>query len=537
MLRHSVRTHLNHIAGYADILRQEASDSGDADLSVIFDGIRAAALELRELSLAYFHDPLPGEPPKEGLAELEKGIYGVLYDIIAFVQTVKRKLKGESALRFLPDTEKILDAANSIVELFEARLSTHFPETSGQFPPDMPARLRAGRLAPAPRAGRIIMVDDNQFNREILCRHLERQGHFVRQAADGRTALELLRKEGFDLLIMDVMMPGMNGYQLLEAVKADPALRGIYVIVISSLDDTQSIARCIQLGAEDYLPREFEPVILKARIESCLEKRVLKAKEELYIAAVHDAERGLSESLAEGADYVRGLLPEPLHGGGITSDWIFIPSRSLGGDVFGYHRLSDGRLALYLLDVSGHGIGAALYSVTLMNLLKTQSLKDADFGDPASVLARLNAAFQMEAQNNLYFTAWYGVWDEDRRRLRYASAGSPPAVLTLPGGGVERLTTPCIAIGIDADAEYLRAEIELPEGSSLYLFSDGAYEVMTKEGSMLGLDAFVGILAGAWGRRRRPLLPGLVDTIRGLCAREGFDDDVSLVEFRFEPKN
>ncbi len=532
-IRHSVRTFLNHIAGYGDILRQEAEDSGEAGLCETYDGIRQAALELRELALPFFLEPSEGGIAEEDRPERERAIYGALYDIIALIQGAKRRGDAEWTSRFLPDTEKILEAANGIVEIFEERLEAHRDFVEEYEPEALPVGLGDVELPPAPKAGRILVVDDNLFNRELLGRHLERQGHVVCQAADGASSLEILRHAPFDVLVLDVMMPGMNGYQLLEAVKADERLKDLYVIVISALDDTKSIARCIQLGAEDYLPREFEPVILKARIESCLEKKSLKDKEELYVAAVMETERRLRAELQEGAAYVRGLLPPRLPGPGLKSDWVFIPSLSLGGDVFGYHAIEGGRVALYLIDVSGHGIEAALFSVTLMNMLKTQVLPRADFGEPSSVLERLNASFRMEEQNNLYFTAWYGVWDPATRELAYASAGAPPAVLLLPGGGVEQLETGGMIVGVDEGAEYRSERMVLPAGSSLYLFSDGIYEIRTQDGSVLGIEAFVGLLAGLAARGRGPLLPALIESVRGLAKKRRFEDDVSMLEFVF----
>lgn len=240
--------------------------------------------------------------------------------------------------------------------------------------------------------------------------------------------------------------------------------------------------------------------------------------------------RLLDEGLAEGADYVRGLLPPRISDKGLKADWAFIPSRALGGDIFSYHPLGDRRLAIFLLDVSGHGIGAALYSVTLMNIIRSRALVGADFGDPASVLGRLNESFQMESQNNLYFTAWYGVWDEKTRELVWSSAGGPPAVLLLPGGGVERLATDGMAIGFDPAATYRAERQVLPPGSRLYLFSDGIYEVTTRDGSMLGLDAFIGLLAAVTRNETPPPLLGVTDMVRGLSLTGGFADDVSLVE-------
>lgn len=532
-LRHSVRTLLNHIVGYADILRQEAEDLEADGLSPIYALIRASALDLRSPALHYFRDSSPdsGHSYDEEAPDLLRQVYSHLYDIIGQVQAAKRSLAGEADGHFLPDTEKILEAANGVIGIFEASLEKD-PEEEAckEAGPERGSRLATASFPRASQTGRILVVDDNEFNRELLARHLERQGHLVCQAADGAAALEVLREAPFDILILDVMMPGMNGYQLLEAVKAAPQLKAIHTIVISALDDTQSIARCIQLGAEDYLPREFEPVILRARIESCLEKARLKAKEEVYLAAVRATERSLWESLAEGAEYVTSLLPPRLSRPSLRCDWVFIPSRALGGDVFGYHPLGGRRLAVFLLDVSGHGIGAALYSVTLMNLLKTRGLPDTDFADPGAVLHSLNKAFQMEDQNNLYFTAWYGVWDERKRELHYASAGGPPALVLLPNGSMPRLETGGTAIGIDPEAQYSSLVAALPQGSRFFLFSDGAYEFRNREGAVFGLEMFTDLLRAFSSSSSGPDLSSFVETLRGLSQDRRFEDDVSLVE-------
>jgi sigma-B regulation protein RsbU (phosphoserine phosphatase) len=538
---HAVRTKLNHIVGYGDILRLDAEESGRKELAEDFSRIRDAALALRE--------PLARRLSGSGAAALEAAeserldqlAYGILYELVARLQSVKGKAQGFGERDFAEDIEKMLEASNGILELLSIESAGASEDPPGDiFAPE--PELAEDRLEPPKHIGRILVVDDNLFNRELLARHLERQGHHVRAAADGVAALESLVAEEFDIAIIDLMMPGMNGYQLLERIKADEKLSDLYVIVISALDDTQSIARCIRLGAEDYLPREFEPVILRARIESCLEKKRLKAEQELYVAALVDTQERLRAELRGGAAYVRSLLPPRIDEADIRSDWMFLPSASLGGDVFGYGRLdrrpSDtdaGRFALYLIDVSGHGIESALFSCTLLNLLKTQVLPGADFLDPGSVFAKLNASFRMEEQNNLYFTAWYGVWDPRTRELAYASAGSPPAVLILPGGGAVELVTGGMLVGLDTEAHYEVHVRTIPKGSKLYLFSDGIYEFRTKAGAIFGLDAFIAMLEAnaAASPPGSSALDAVLKEAKAKAARSRFLDDVSLVEFVF----
>lgn len=529
-LRHSVRTSLNHIAGFSGLLCRESADEGLPGLSELYGKIESDALTLRDRAVPCFLSLEEGGPAEKERAELVRQSYGLLYDIIALIQTAKRRSDGDP--RYLADTDKILGAANRVVELFEDR---PLPGPEKEEEEELPDPGLEAKASAPPRSGRILVVDDDQLNRDLLARHLERQGHVVCTASDGAGALALLREAPFDVVLLDVMMPGMNGYQLLARIKSDERLRELYVIVVSALDDTRSIARCIQLGAEDYLSREFEPVVLKARIESCLEKKSLKEKEALYIAAVTETEKRLRAELQEGAAYVRGLLPPRFAGPALSTDWVFIPSLSLGGDVFGYHEIAGGggRLALYLIDVSGHGIEAALFSVTLMNLLKSQVLPGADFGEPASVLSRLNASFRMEEQNNLYFTAWYGVWDTSTRSLSFASAGGPPALLVLPGGESRELQTGGMIVGVDETAEYEMSRIEVPRGAGLYLFSDGVYEIKLEGGGILGLDNFSKLLAAGASAGLRPFLPSLIEEIRGLAPQRRFEDDVSVVEFRF----
>jgi len=152
---------------------------------------------------------------------------------------------------------------------------------------------------------RVLIVDDNEVNRDLLVRRLKRQGYDVLVASNGFEALELMRSTALDLVLLDIMMPQMNGYQVLETLKADPALRYIPVIMISAVNDIESIVRCIELGAEDYLSKPFNPVLLRARINACLEKKRLRDQEQAYLKKLA-AEQEKSEQL------LLNILPAPI---------------------------------------------------------------------------------------------------------------------------------------------------------------------------------------------------------------------------------
>ena len=145
----------------------------------------------------------------------------------------------------------------------------------------------------------ILVVDDNEGNRDMLARRLARQRYEVRTASSGRAALDVLLKESIDLVLLDVMMHDLDGYAVLERMKAAPESRHIPVVMISALDEMESVVRCIQLGAEDYLPKPFDPVLLQARVGACLEKKRLHDQEQRHLAELDDWNRTLEQRVAE----------------------------------------------------------------------------------------------------------------------------------------------------------------------------------------------------------------------------------------------
>ena len=248
-----------------------------------------------------------------------------------------------------------------------------------------------------------------------------------------------------------------------------------------------------------------------------------------------DAQRSeeLDRDLEKASRYVRSLLPAPLTDGPVRTEWFYLPSTRLGGDVFGYDWLDPDTLALYLIDVSGHGVGAAMHSVSLLNVLRQRALPNTDLREPAAVLAELNAMFQMERHSGMFFTMWYGVYRVAARTLRYACAGHHAAYLV---SGDRRtstaLKTPGLMIGAAPEARYREADTPVPQGSSLYVFSDGVFEVVTADQKQWGLHDLLPVMLA-------PPPPGESDADRiyravKAIARPGpLDDDFSILVVTF----
>lgn len=242
------------------------------------------------------------------------------------------------------------------------------------------------------------------------------------------------------------------------------------------------------------------------------------------------ARQALADELAQAAAYVRSLLPEKLTGE-IVSDYEFVSSSQLGGDLFGYHWLDERHLAFYLLDVCGHGVGAALLSVSVHHALRSETLPNVCFARPAEVLTALNRAFPMEDHDGRFFTIWYGVYDRQTRELRYASAGHPPAVLFNSDSEETRLGCANLIAGVDSNTVYEEHTHLVPPHSRLYLFSDGVFEAEVPSGELLGLAGLVKLLQSATTAASRPRF--VYEQVGTGPGKGDLADDFSLLEFRF----
>lgn len=387
-------------------------------------------------------------------------------------------------------------------------------------------------VAPVVSKGSILIVDHDRLSREILARNLQREGYVVEFEENGVHALVRLGEGKFDLALWEVQLPSLSGLDMLNCARQDAVLQHIPIVLLSEAKDAELVIRCVEAGADDYLPRPFNPALLKARIRASMERKSLRDQEQQLLARIKAYQERISSELADATTYLTSLLPQPLHEP-FVADWRFIPSSELGGDCFGYHWIDEDHFALYLLDVCGHGVGAALLSVTALNVLRSQALNGVDFRNPSEVLGAANQAFPMERQNNRYFTLWYGVYQRSTGKLTYASGGHPPALLFEPGAAnAKKLVARGMMVGAMPNSRYTSQSCEIPSGSRLFVFCDGVYEITLPDGRTYTLDEFTGLLG------KLPVdvpvdLDAIIAQIRHLRGSNELEDDLSLIAIQF----
>ena len=394
--------------------------------------------------------------------------------------------------------------------------------------------LRSGAGQPA----NILIVDDTAANLQVLAGMLKDRGYKVRPVPSGKLALLAARSDSPDLILLDINMPEMNGYEVCTQLKADDKLRGIPVIFISALTEQLDKVKAFATGGVDYITKPFQMEELHARVETHLTLRRLQIELEDTNARLATANDRMSRDLKAAATIQESFLPRKAPGiPGAEFAWIYRPCDELGGDGLNVIPLGDDKVALYILDVSGHGVASALLSVALSRLLSPPSepssilIRDGnrlDITPPAEVAAHLNRLFPFDSATEQFATLVYGILDVANGVFRYVSAGHPGPIHSVLSNGPVLLESPGSPIGLGED-RYEERSICLAPGDRLYLYSDGVPEAMDVAGNAFSNARLLeAILQG----RSEPLKEG-VDTLLGNIARwqgdEKPQDDISIL--------
>jgi len=334
-----------------------------------------------------------------------------------------------------------------------------------------------------PGRAALLIVDDNEDNRYTLTRRLKREGYTnLTTANDGRQALELLQSQAFDLMLLDIMMPEVNGYQVLEQLKAGGKLRDLPVIMISALDEIESVIRCVELGAEDYLAKPFNPTLLRARVGASLEKKRLR-----------DAVRASLERLEQELDAARtlqlGMLP------GTFPSWsaeqpvevcaLMDPAKEVGGDLYDFFDAGDGVFCFLVGDVSGKGAPAAMFMARARSLVRMAvalwGRLGAERASPAGIAETVNRELCQNNRDRMFVTVFLGFLDMKTGVITYVNAGHLGPHILRGSGEIEQTTgRPEAPLAVRPGSSYQNRTLTLQPGDGVFVCTDGVIEAMSE---------------------------------------------------------
>jgi phosphoserine phosphatase RsbU/P len=347
---------------------------------------------------------------------------------------------------------------------------------------------------------KILIVDDEPFNVDYLEQELEDSDYRIVAAVNGQDALEKLRFDSPDLILLDIMMPVMDGFEMLSRLKANPSTRDIPVIVISANSDLRSVVKGIQLGAEDYLPKPFEPTLLHARISSSLEKKRLRDIEHLYL-------KSLERELDIAREIQKGFLPSTLPK---VDGWeiaeYFKAASEVAGDFYDAFLLPDGNLVCVVGDVCDKGVGAALFMTLFRSLIRVTSTTDV-FHDrmetkiltPRERLSHVisftnHYIAETHYEANMFATIFVGIFNVKDGTLTYVNCGNEPPLILGKGSAMTTLPPTGPVVGLFADATFSVKETLIEKNEILLAFTDGIPDSKNPDGDFFGTQRLIAAL-------------------------------------------
>jgi sigma-B regulation protein RsbU (phosphoserine phosphatase) len=400
---------------------------------------------------------------------------------------------------------------------------------------------------------RILVVDDSSSYRRLLSSALKRRGYDVCEAADGTEALAALAEDtSVRMVVSDWEMPRTDGPELCRAVRAHDFGRYIYFILVTARDTSEDLVIGMEAGADDFLTKPVDQTELVVRMRAG--ERVIRLEQSLEernrrLNAAYDL---IKEDLRAAAKMQRTLLPgsESLSAGGMHGQWMFLPSAFVSGDTLNFFSLNARTIGFYNIDVSGHGVPAAMLSVTLSRLLAQERggggllmrepNPDGGFlpSKPHTVVAGLNELFQMTAEDTTYFTLVYGTVDTVTGEGLLTQAGHTNPVLVSAGGRERIVGEGGFPVGMMPDAQFASIPFSLAAGDRLYLYSDGITECSCPSGAMYGEDRLFAFFRAADAVPLDEVTAELERSLRDWRGAdiENFEDDVSLLVIERERK-
>ena len=373
---------------------------------------------------------------------------------------------------------------------------------------------------------RILIVDDAKTNIDILVEAL-RDEYKLSVAVDGATALRSIDKSAPDLVLLDIVMPGIDGYEVCRRLRGRESTRELPVMFLSSLEDVKDKTRGFEVGGNDYLTKPFEVLEVKARVRS-----LLKAK--AYTDAIREA---IARDLRIAREIQMGILPtdldEATSGTGLDVHAVIEPAQKVGGDLYEVLRATDDRIVLALGDVSGKGIPAALFMAVAVTILRTLA---RHIVDPAEILSRLNDELARQNPRGMFVTMQCLVFDLEHRRVSYAGAGHHELAILSPGRS-PRLACPSSGrpAGLMALNPIESGTFPLEPGETFVLFSDGVSEAMNDAENFYGDERLLMALAASAGTSAAETVATVLTDVRAFVGDAKQSDDITVLAARYAP--
>jgi len=383
----------------------------------------------------------------------------------------------------------------------------------------------------------ILVVDDDKTNRNLLSIILKKAEYRVIEAEDGRDALKKALETPVDLVLLDIMMPNMDGYEACRRMKEEPGTKDIPVIFLSAKAETRDKIMGLESGAADYVTKPFNKGEVLARVRSQLRIRNLTRE-------VVEKQKRLDNDLKVAAGIQKSLLPsrEVPEDSPLKWVWRFKPCEEIGGDIFNILRLDETHYAVYMLDVSGHGVASALVTVSASQMLQphanTLLRKNCGKGlgneiiSPVDVVKELDNEYPMERFDK-YFTLVYMLIDTEKGLLRYCNAGHPSPVLFRADGTTEKLEKGGPMVGLQGALPFEEGEIELASGDRVILYTDGVVEYEKTDMDFYGEERFNDAITRSAGVRIDAFLDDLMEDLATFGEGAPPRDDITLLAFEY----
>jgi serine phosphatase RsbU (regulator of sigma subunit) len=555
-LRHELRTPINAIIGYGEMLLEELeATNGDSEAIEVLQQIRESGVKLLS-AINLLLNPSATEESQIDLQEilanpqLKSELTQPTQIVIARCEQLLASLEAD----WLADLNKIQAAANRLLVEIDGIGNIFLPESAD----DTIARSDITKseavalpdvtpIAATKEREIILVVDDNETNRDLLSRQVKAQGYDAVTAANGQQAMAMIATGAYDLILLDIMMPEIDGYQVLQWIR-DSSWRHIPVIVISALDEIDSVVKCIEMGAEDYLSKPFNPTLLKARLGACLEQKRLRDRSEQYLEQLAGANQQitdlnqrlqaensrLSAELEVTHRLQTMLLPKEKELSQIDDLEIagfMQPAQEVGGDYYDVLQHNHNRVTIGIGDVTGHGLESGVLMLMVQTAVRT--LMENNETDPKKFFEVLNRTIyknvqRMNSDKNLTLC----LLDYQQGRLSL-SGQHEEMVVVRSGGEVELIDTIDLGfpIGLEETIEdfVFQAEVNLAPGDIVVLYTDGITEAENHLGVQYGLERLCDIVRQNWYKSAGELRKLVIEDVRSHIGVQKIYDDITLV--------